>query len=44
MSLAYDMYKDAQDDSKKSAKKSISSGDSSSGPVNKKGKTHMKLK
>lgn len=44
MSLAYDMYKDAQDDSKKSAKKSKSSGDSSGGPAKKKGKTQMKLK
>lgn len=44
MSLAYDMYKDAQDDSKQNAKKSKSSGDSGGGPAKKKGKAQMKLK
>eukprot|EP00804_Cyclotella_cryptica_P016735 CCRYP_002036-RC/>CCRYP_002036-RC protein AED:0.18 eAED:0.18 QI:241/1/1/1/0.4/0.16/6/5079/574 len=44
ISLAYDMYKDAHGDGKQNAKKSKSSGDSSGGPVKKKGKTQMKLK
>lgn len=44
MSLAYDEHKEAQKDSKSSAKKSKSSEIASGAPAKKKGKTQMKLK